>query len=191
MVLNRREKIIAATLGGVMLLFAADRYAITPYLDARSRVAQDTEVATNRLETAERLFSNRRRVEQAWRELQAAGIKSDAAAAENLSLHDLRDWAQNAGIQVQALKTDRDIRSGDFRQIRLQVSGTTGASGLAQLLQSIETSRYPLRINEFRVNSRKEGTDDLAFSMTVSALAYSPPTETKPAPRPAAREAQR
>jgi len=189
-VLSRREKIIAATLGGVIALFAVDRYALTPYLDTRSRVVRETEVVTNDLEKADRLLANRRRVEEAWRELQETGLKTDQAAAESLTLHSLRDWAQNARVSVQTLKTDRAIRAGDFLQIRLQVSGTANVAALAQFLASMESAKFPLRINEFRANARKEGIDDLTFNMTVSTLAYSPDPEKKSANRPAARRAQ-
>jgi hypothetical protein len=184
-VLNIREKIIAATLGGVILLFAADRYALSPYLEERSRVSNESDVAVTRLESAERLLTNRRKVEQAWRDLQDAGLRSDPAASESIALHSIGDWAQRSRLALQTLKTDRAIRSGDFQQIRLQVSGTGATAGLAEFLNTLETSKLPLRINEFRVNSRKEGTEDLAFNMTVSTLAYSPLPETKK-PRPAA-----
>lgn len=182
--LNRREKIIAITLAGAIGLLLVDRWALTPYLQERQRLTRELDNATDRMDKANRLFANQRKVDQAWRDLTSAGLTSDVVAGETQALHAVRDWAQANRVDLQAVKTDRPIRMGDFQQIRLQISGAGPTAAISGFLYSIETARVPMHLAEFRANARKEGSDDLSFSLTVSTIVFSPAPE-KPARTPA------
>jgi hypothetical protein len=173
-VLNRREKIIAVTLAGAVALLVADRWALTPYLQERERLARDLETARDHTAKADHLLHDQRKVDQAWRDLTNAGLTSDVVAGENQALHAVRDWAQANRIDLQTIKTDRPIAMGDFQQIRLQVTGAGPSAAVSGFLYAIETAKVPMHLAEFRANSRKPGTDDLAFSLTVSTIVFSP-----------------
>ncbi len=185
MIANRREKIIALVLIGALGILAFDQYALTPYFDARKNVSADLEAATTRERKASRLLNNQARVERAWRELLAGPLKTDPAAAESQALHAVRDWAQNSRVDLQSLKPERIGRTGDFQQIRVQATGTGTTAAVSALLSQVESAKIPMRVNELRLTSRKEGTDDLSFSLSVSTVLFSPAPEKTPGARTA------
>lgn len=180
MILSKREKTIAIVMAAVLGLLVMDYYFITPYMQERAKLRSESDSLTRKLQQAERLFSNRKRVDQAWREMLAGGLKSDAAAGENQALHTVRDFAQNARVNLVSLKPDHTGRTGDFQQIRLQATGTGGMGQIAEMLWSIESTRLPLKLSELRLTSRKEGTDDLTFALSASTVVFSPAPEVKP-----------
>jgi hypothetical protein len=169
-VLNKRERIIAIALGAAVALLVADTYLLTPYVEERSRISDDRDVVEGKLANAQKLLNSRKAVERNWALRVSQGLKSDPAAAETQALHALRDWAQNARIDLQSLKTDRASRSGDFLQIRLQATGAGRAASIASFLRQVETATIPLRIIDFHANARKEGTDDVTFNISVSTI---------------------
>jgi hypothetical protein len=92
---------------------------------------------------------------------------------------------------MQSLKPDRVARVGDFQQIRIQAAGTASTASFAGMLGDIESETIPMRVNDLRLAARKEGVDDLTFSMTVSTIVFSPAPEKKPVARPTTKgEAQ-
>lgn len=191
MVFSRRERIIAISLAASLGLLLADQYLMSPYLARRAALAADTEVATARLDHAQSVLSNRKRVQQAWNGLVAQGLKSDPAAAESQALHAMRDFAQRTGVDLQALKPDRAAHVGDFQQIRIQASGSGNTAAVANLLWQIESAQLPLTITEFRANSKKEGIDDLTFNLNVTTIVFSPMPQTKSQAKPASKGEQR
>ena len=180
MIANKREKIFSLIMLSSLGLLLVDRYALTPYFEASKSVASDLQEATAKEEKASRLLTNQSRVDRAWHELTSGPLKSDAAAAESQALHAMRDWAQGSRVDLQSLKPERIGRVGDFQQIRVQATGTGTTSAVAVLMNQIETAKIPMRINDVRLTSRKEGTDDLSFSMSVSTVLFSPAPEKAP-----------
>lgn len=187
MLANKREKIIAVILIAVVGLLIIYQYVLMPYLDERARVAKALEDALRRENRAQHLLDARASTNQAWHDLQVAGLKTDPAAAETQALRSMHTWAETARVDVQSLKPDRVARSGDFQQIRIQATGNTTTGAFAKLLSQIETATIPMRVNDLRLTSRKEGTDDLSFAMSVSTIVFSPAPPKPAANRPASK----
>lgn len=191
MLANRREKIIAVILVAVIGLAVIYQYVVTPYLDERDRVAKSLEDTVSKDKKAETLLKARANINREWHDVQVAGLKTDPAAAESQALHAMRTWADSSRVDFQSLKPDRVARSGDFQQIRIQATGNTTTAAFANLLSRIESATIPMKVNDLRLTSRKEGTDDLSFAMSVSTIVFSPappkPAAGRPAPKGEAR----
>jgi hypothetical protein len=183
-VANRREKLIAIVLAAALAWLLGETYLWTPYKDEDDKVKGDIAALSIPLKTDQRLVKNRKAVDDKWKELLAGGLKTDPAAAESQALHAMRDFAQNTRIDLQSLKPERIARTGDFQQIRIQATGNGTTSGLANMIWQIENARIPLRVTDLRLTARKEGTDDLSFSLNVATIAFTPAPETR---QPAAR----
>jgi hypothetical protein len=177
-VLNKRERIIALVTGGVIALLAADRLVLTPLVERSSRVTSDLGVANAELARAEQLFRNAPRMNQRWNQMIAAGMKPEVTESESQGLRALYDWAQASGVTVQSLQPDRVERplpQKEFRQVTLRATGTGSLSAVGKLLWRVQTAPIPMRVTSLDLNSRKEGTDDLTVTLTVSTLVYMPP----------------
>ena len=187
MLANRREKIIALILVAVLGLLVLDMYVYTPYTDERARVSKALDEAVKKEDKAQRLLRARARTDSQWKTLLDQGLKTDPAAAESQALHYMRTWADSSRVDFQSLKPDRVARSGDFQQIRIQATGTTTTAAFAKLLSQIETATIPMKVNDLRLTSRKEGNDDLSFAMSVSTIVFSPAPPKPVAGKPAAK----
>ncbi len=191
MLANRREKIIAVILIAVIGLAVIYEYVITPYVNEHDRVSQALKDAVNREKKAQRLLDARVSTNREWKNLLDHGLKTDPAASESQALHYMRTWADNSRVDFQSLKPDRVARSGDFQQIRIQATGNTTTAAFANLLSQVETATIPMKVNDLRLTSRKEGTDDLSFAMSVSTIVFSPappkPVAARPTPKGEAR----
>lgn len=180
MLANRREKIIALVLLAVVGLLVADQYLLTPYLQERERLSKALDETTLKAEKAQKLLDARVRTNREWRGLLESGLTTDAATAEAQALNKVRQWAEESRVDLQSLKPDRVARSGDFQQVRIAAAGSGSTAAVASLLNRIETAKIPIKVNEVRLASRKEGNDDLTFSMSVSTIAFSPAPAKKP-----------
>lgn len=188
MVANRREKLIAIVLGAAILLLLGNTYLWDPYWAEDAKVKADITALAPKFAREQRLVNkdNRKTVDDQWNGLLAAGLKTDPAAAESQAMRWMRTFAENTRIDLQSLKPERIARTGDFQQIRIQATGNGTTSGLANMIWQIENARIPLRVTDLHMTARKEGTDDLTFSLNVATIAFTPAPE-KPAARTPAK----
>lgn len=188
MVANRREKLIAIVLGAAILLLLGNTYLWDPYWAEDAKVKADITALAPKFAREQRLVNkdNRKTVDDQWNGLLAAGLKTDPAAAESQAMRWMRTFAENTRIDLQSLKPERIARTADFQQIRIQATGNGTTSGLANMIWQIENARIPLRVTDLHMTARKEGTDDLTFSLNVATIAFTPAPE-KPAARTPAK----
>lgn len=182
MALNKREKTIAAVVGICVLIWVADSYVVEPFISARQDLTQRQSAVDDELKTANDIFANRRAVNDQWKKLTSGGLKSTATEAESSTLHALTDWAEAARVNLETHKTDTPSQVGDFQQVRITVTGAGSMAGISRLIWDIETGPLPLQMGELRIQTRRDGTDDLALQLTVTTLAFAPPPPAKTQP---------
>lgn len=183
MALSKRERWIALGLGVAALIYVVDGYVLTPYFASRDAALKRAEVLDKEIAGNERLIRTQRRMERSWNEMLASGLKSDPSEAEQQLLRSMRDWAQEAGLTLASLKPDRVVRSDKTQLVKLSATGSGSIASAAQLLWRIETAPIPLKVDDLQLTTRKEGTDDLTLTLSVSTLWVAPgsavPTRTQ------------
>ena len=187
MAMTRRERLIAIGTGAAFALFAGDRYALSPYLAASKAVADERRTLTNQLSDADMKFDRQKRLDREWRAMLSGGLKSDAGDAEQQLYESVRDWAREAGVTVLTSDPQRVTRNDRTQVVRLRVTGTGTTAAFSRLLWKLETSSLPVKVDEFTLNSRSQGTDDLSLSMWVSTIWVRPPSADdgkRPGPAP-------
>src|SRR3954470_2260256 len=70
-------------------------------LDAQIKTAQGD------LDNATRLSNKKRSAEQSWATMSRGALLKDESAAESRILNSMREWAQDAGMQLSSLKPER------------------------------------------------------------------------------------
>lgn len=191
MLANRREKVIAIVLGAALVLLLADTYLWSPYQEEDARVKGDIAALSPKFKIDKRLVdvANRKKVDDQWKGLLAlpGGLQTDPAKAESQAMRAMQQFAASTRIDLQSLKPERIARNGDFQQIRIQATGNGTTSGLANMIWQIENAKSPLRVTDLRLTARKEGTDDLTFSLNVATIAYTPAPEKQTGARTPAK----
>lgn len=174
MKMSGRERVIAIVTGVVLGLLLLDRFVVTPWFEARATLASELDLRRDAVKRAEQTFTNQRRANRRWAELAGKTLHSDAPAAEGQLLNALRDWADDSGLALSAVRPDRGTAAHGFERITIRATGAGRMQQLASFLYNVETAAIPARLDELQITSRKPGTDDLALQLAVSTI-YLPP----------------
>lgn len=177
---STREKYFMIGVAAAAGLWAVDRYALTPYADARSAIEAEHEAARDEESNVRRLRTVERRMRWVWAGMRAAGIESAPSEAEGRLLHALRGWAREAGIAHLSLRPTRVNREHGFVQVVVHAGGSGTTASVAKLLWGVESAtEIPVRVDEVRLTPTKTGVDDIQLELTVSTLCAAPEAEQK------------
>ena len=186
MALSKREKLIAIGVGVAAVVFAGDRYVLTPYVQARDEVTKDLETTTAKVRDANSRLTRARRMDRDWRDMEAGagGVKTDQSAAQFQILEAVGEYAREAGVNLNSRTPQPENRNDRTQVLRLHAIGTCNTASAAKLLWRVETAPIPLKVDEITLTSGKPGTDELAINLMVSTIWVKPP-DPKDAKNPA------
>jgi hypothetical protein len=179
--LTQRERYIAIGMGAVLGLLALDYFALTPYLEERKHLQESIDQETTKLSDNIKLRGKYDASKKTWEQMVADGLKSDPSEASYQLVQSIRQWAAEAGLTPVSIKPDQQPVPDNKNYFRVSVrfTATGSQAAVARLLYRIKEAKVPLRVNDVQVTSRREGTDDLQFLMTVSTLTPVPEAEKK------------
>lgn len=168
--LSPREKKAAVITLAALGLWAADWLLLSPYLERSGALSARADDLRLQLQSANNAFNVRRRLGRVWNESGARELPASGTQAETQSLHAVRDWAQECGLSLTAVKPERAEEAQQFGRMgyRLTAAGKTAA--VAQFLLRFETTKIPVRIGDIQISARKEGEDDLVMQLGFSTL---------------------
>jgi hypothetical protein len=185
-VISKRERYIAIGVGVAVGVLALNSVALTPYLDARTKIADDLAATNQKLADSDGLFNRQRALRPVWEKIEHAGLMTDAGDATIQARQAILDWVDGAGLFVAHFQLEpRSSQSGQFQVIIFHITVNGPLYAISRLLWSTETAEIPLRVNEMQISPRKEGTDDLSVQLTISTLSMVPQAAT-PTARPGA-----
>ncbi len=181
MILSKRERTIVILTAAVLAIFLADRFVLSPVLNRRARVEADTSDTLVLLLKADGLFAQKKRLAPRWREMTDSGLGTGAAAAESRLLHAIRDWAQEADLNLSSVKHERTEMERQFQKITWRASGTGSMTAVSRFLYRVQEASLPVRISDLQIGARQEGSDSLAIQVGVSTLCMVAKAEKKDA----------
>jgi hypothetical protein len=178
--LNKRERTIFITTVAVLGILGVYQFLVDPLLIRRSDL--DTQIATanDKLRENEDLVDRSKRAGAHWREMVSGGLRKDASEAESIVTNNLREWAQESGMNLTGITPARPEKEKDFYRITIRATGTGRMSELSRFLYKIQTASIPVRITEMQISNRgKEGVDDLGIQMAISTVYLAPESEKR------------
>jgi hypothetical protein len=178
-VLSRRERYIGiatcAVLGGVALY----KLVVEPLREQCADLDGQLRVQHRLVNRTTALFESSRRANRLWAQMSAAGMKHNQSEAESQLVHNVTDWAQEAGLALPSQNAGRSEKEKDFNRITFRATGTGGMSQMSRFLWRIETAAIPIRITDLTITARKDGTDDLSLVLGIGTI-YPAPQMPKP-----------
>ncbi len=175
MKLSKRERYIAMATGAVVGLLVLDSLVLTPWMEARADLTMRLEARREEMARAEQTFTNLRRANRRWAEVAGGTLRDDASAAESQLLNALRDWSQEAGLTLSAVRPDRSGAAGGFGRVTLRATGAGRMGDVTRFLWNVETAGVPVRMEELQLTTRKPGEDDLSMQFTLATIHLEPP----------------
>ncbi|MCX7014872.1 MAG: GspMb/PilO family protein [Candidatus Sumerlaeota bacterium] len=190
---QRLMLIVAACLIGA---FASDRLVFTPQWTAwnarAARIAQlEQDLSRGRDQAARRAELVRR-----WREMEKRSLPASPAAAEDLILKSVGQWAKECRLDLSSVKPrppaegGRDTKNACPR-LGFRASARGSIQAIAQFLWRLESAPLPLHVDEIEIAARDKGkggaSDELSLDIQFNGLLMASAPET-PAPesKPAA-----
>jgi hypothetical protein len=168
MAMTKRERLF--TFGCLLTcgVLAADRLAVTPYMDARAALIRKADARAQALNDAQDLLAHERRLR---RLLTAMGptIELDASAAEVRLVRLLNEWEQQSGLTNATFHRVRAADDAQFTLLTFHASAGGDMAAAARLLYAIETAPIPLRVEGLTLTPRKDGAE-LQIQLNVSTL---------------------
>lgn len=181
MVVSKRERMIGIITVIVLAILVLDQFVFEKLLDAKDRLEGEKAVK------AEELHKKTGKIRQAaedrprWNQMRNEGLLTDSSRTETQIYNNLNAWAREAGLNPPpALKSDRTEKEKDFYKLTLRATGNGGMSQISRFLWHIQTANIPVKITELTISSRKEGTDDLALTMSVATAYLAPEADSAP-----------
>jgi len=177
-VLSKRERVIVFVTIAVLATLVIDRYAVNPFLDARSQVHWDYQRLVGEMAQTGSLFDRRKLMQRKWQDMVDGGLQNDASKTESKVLHALRDWSEKHGVTLASVKPDHIDGEGKLHEITFLVTGTGSMSALGEFLWQVEATSMPLRIKELQIGSRREDGNDMSVQLRISAIYFTTQTDT-------------
>jgi hypothetical protein len=192
MILSKRERTIVVVTTAVLPLFLADRFFLSPILSRRERIETETGELVLERQKAESLFKQKRQLAPRWREMTDSGLGTGAEAAESRMLHAIRDWAQEAELNLASVKHERTEMERQFQKITWRAAASGSMAAVSRFLYRVQEASLPVRISDLVVAARQEGSDSLSIQVGISTLCMTARTEKAPPEdaKPAVKEAK-
>ncbi|MDQ3441768.1 MAG: hypothetical protein M3478_15610 [Planctomycetota bacterium] len=184
MTMSTRERSIATITGIIIGSLVLYQFVVEPKLTQIELLDSELTAATTDLERADSLFNSSRSATKQLAKIAGSGLRRNDAEAESELLNSTRQWAQEAGLSGWGIKREATVKERDFNKITFRAQGSGGMGQIGRFLYRLQTANIPVRIVDMTVNSRRDGTDDLAIVLGVSTIYLAPESE-KPAPRAA------
>jgi hypothetical protein len=174
-VLSKREKYIGIGTIAAVAFLGINSLIIAPYYARSAELTVELKKAKETLAENQDLFRAQKNREPQWSAMLNDGLRADDSTARSRTQTMLQTWARTAGIQLDALSSERaPSQKGPFEAVNFNLDfNTTGADSMRQIarfLWSVESATIPIRLNSIRIQSVKEGTDQLNVKLVVSAL---------------------
>jgi hypothetical protein len=189
-VLSKREKYIAIGAISAVVLLGINSLVIGPYDDKITALKDQEAAAKKTLDDDKTLLYKQQHLQSDWQEMLDSGLQADDSIAQSKTQQALQDWARSANINLEALSSDHvATQHGPFQVIDFNLgfsaAGNQSMRQVARMLWSIESANIPIRLNDMKITTTREGTDNLDIKLIVSAL-YMPPTGQPAADQPGA-----
>jgi hypothetical protein len=175
MVLSKREKYIGIGTVAAVVFLGINSMIIAPYYARSAELTLDLKKANETLAGNQALIRAQKNREPEWAAMLSNGLQADDSTAQSRTQQLLQTWARTAGINLDALSSERaPSQKGPFEAVNFSLDfNTAGADSMRQIarfLWSVESATIPIRLNSIRIQSVKEGTDQLNVKLVVSAL---------------------
>lgn len=179
MKLSNRERIIAIGVGAVIGLYVLDSVLLSPLLGRLNAATTAIDEGQSTLQSGVALQQNRLNAQKRWVKLAGDSLKTDASAAEAQLLNRVSDYASGSQLAVASLKPERSEKEKGFQRITIRASATGTMEQISKFLFRLRTADFPVNVNDLRIVSRRDGTDDLSIDIGVSTI-FIPPAEVTP-----------
>jgi hypothetical protein len=167
---SKRERYIAIVTVAVVAIWGLDRFIVSPLFTRQQDLSARIRKASDENDKATRVIRQARIDSRDWRDIAGTKLQPDASTAESQVLHRMTTWAQESRLDLTALRPDRSDQEKGLNKISFRATANGNMSQISRFLWHVQTSDIPIRITDYQITTRKEGTDELALALGVATI---------------------
>jgi hypothetical protein len=165
---------------GAVVLLALNSLVIEPYYARLDELKDETTKAHQTMDANDKLLIRQKNLQGDWNSMLTNGLEADDSTAASRTQQMIQTWARGANIALESTTPNHTpSQKGPFQTVEytldFNTSGNDAMRQIARFISSVESARTPMRMGSIRIQSTREGTNQLNVKMVVSAL-YMPPT---------------
>jgi Tfp pilus assembly protein PilO len=172
--MNKRERIIATCVGVAVGLYVLDAWLLSPYFDRLSAAEAAVGQRQDQLAQSTRTLRDLKIAQADWKKISTGRVVAEASDAEGQLLASAKQCADDAGLSINNYKPERGEKERSFDRILLRVGGVGSMEQISRFLFNVQHADVPVKVADLQVNSRKDGTNDLAMSVGLSTIYQTP-----------------
>jgi hypothetical protein len=185
-VLSKREKYIGLGTIGAVVLLAINSLVVEPYFARLEELDGEKQQAFKKSSDDDKLLIAQKNLQGDWNSMLTNGLEADDSTAASRTQQMIQTFAREANITLESTSPNHaPSQKGPFQTVEYTLdyntSGNDSMRQVARFISSVESAHTPMRLSSIRVQSTREGTNQLNVKMVVSAL-YMPPTSTSTGP---------
>jgi len=169
-VLSKRERYTAIIAIATIAILVLDHFIFQPLIDRKEDLNSKILAAQTELGRDTQVLANSRRLTPRWTEMSNSGLRRNASETESQLQNNVVSWAQDAGLTLPAVKSERTEKEKDFYKFTVRATGTGTMQQIGRFLYRMQTAQVPVRVSELTISTREEGTDDLSIQMAISTI---------------------
>lgn len=169
--MNRREKILAFGVGGLVLALGANSFAVEPALAWYKAARDETAGYEQKIQEAQALVDRENAITAAWNARHKAGLLSDENTARFAAQQTLASAAETSGFQVESVGGGQRmpaVHGQAYDQLRLTLSGHGTLAQVQGFLAGCQQAALPWRVDRCELAARDGRKDRLDASLTLS-----------------------
>lgn len=164
MVLSKREKISIYLMVVVISIYLIYTYGLTPTLRRWDIVRGELLIKEVKLANEETLLKDKARLEQDYSKL--APLLGGGEEIPDL-LREFSKMAKISGVRIGRVSQSPKGEES-FKEIPLEMDLEGDMNGLAQFLNSLESSTHPLKVNSLRIRPKLDNPIELDIHLLLS-----------------------
>lgn len=168
---NNRESILKIAVAVAVGLFLADRFVLTPFLDAWKAQGERLAELRQRVTKGQQLIEREESLRGRWAEMLKTDLPENSSAGEADVYKALGRWGRDSRVSFTSLTPNWHLRADDgYDTFECRVTATGEQAALGRLIYEIESDPLPARIEECELSARDAKGQQLSMAMRFSFL---------------------
>lgn len=171
--MSKRETTLAIAIAAMLVLLAGYALVAVPIMNAFDRVAKETAELETQVNEARVLIDNQRTIEGRWASYRTAGLRVDQFDARRRTQESITQWSAASRLSITNLEASGEASRDDdnpFEEITFRLSAKGSILALQRFLEHVSASPFPLRITDCSISNRREGSEELDLSLTLTTI---------------------
>ena len=179
MTAKQRQNLLAVLAIGIIALWGADRFVLTP-------LTASWKTRSGRIASLEKSINHGRlllerdaTIRDRWQSIQTNTLPADVSAAENQLFKAFDRWSKDSQISVSSIKPQWRPHD-DYTTLQCRADAFGNMQALTRFLYDLENDPLALKIESIQINARDKDGQDLALAIEVSGLQLDVAKANKP-----------